>query len=86
MFLDESFSFFSFLPPTLSATSYFLGKKAIISLFCVILQMNIYFCGSIRGGRQDVAIYQQIVTCLKTYGQVLTEHVAFPELEICELK
>lgn len=46
--------------------------------------MNIYFCGSIRGGRQDVAIYQQIVTCLKTYGQVLTEHVAFPELEISE--
>ena len=46
--------------------------------------MNIYFCGSIRGGRQDVAIYQQIVTFLKTYGRVLTEHVAFPELEICE--
>ena len=47
--------------------------------------MNIYFCGSIRGGRQDLAIYQQIVTCLKTYGRVLTEHVAFPELEMCEL-
>lgn len=46
--------------------------------------MNIYFCGSIRGGRQDVAIYQQIVSCLKNYGRVLTEHVAFPELEICE--
>ncbi|CAF0965571.1 unnamed protein product [Adineta ricciae] len=46
--------------------------------------MNIYFCGSIRGGRQDVAIYQQIVTCLKTYGRVLTEHVAFPELELLE--
>lgn len=44
--------------------------------------MNIYFCGSIRGGRQDVAIYQQIVTYLKNYGRVLTEHVAFPELEI----
>jgi hypothetical protein len=48
--------------------------------------MNIYFCGSIRGGRQDVAIYQQIVGCLKTYGTVLTEHVAFPELELCEFK
>ncbi|CAF4845058.1 unnamed protein product, partial [Rotaria sp. Silwood1] len=46
--------------------------------------MNIYFCGSIRGGRQDVAIYQQIVACLKSYGRVLTEHVAFPELEIIE--
>lgn len=48
--------------------------------------MNIYFCGSIRGGRQDVGIYQQIVSCLKGYGNVLTEHVAFPELEICELQ
>ncbi len=48
--------------------------------------MNIYFCGSIRGGRQDVAIYQQIVGCLKTYGTVLTEHVAFPELEICKFQ
>jgi len=47
--------------------------------------MNIYFCGSIRGGRQDVAIYQQIVTYLKNYGRVLTEHVAFPELEIPEI-
>ena len=47
-----------------------------------VLQMNIYFCGSIRGGRQDVAIYQQIVTCLKPFGKVLTEHVAFPELEL----
>ena len=31
-----------------------------------------------------MAIYQQIVTCLKTYGVVLTEHVAFPELELCQ--
>lgn len=48
--------------------------------------MNIYFCGSIRGGRQDVAIYQQIVTCLKPFGRVLTEHVAFPELELGKTK
>jgi len=51
-------------------------------LFFFCSKMNIYFCGSIRGGRQDVAIYQQIVTYLKNYGRVLTEHVAFPELEI----
>ncbi|KAK2852894.1 hypothetical protein Q7C36_008095 [Tachysurus vachellii] len=34
--------------------------------------MNIYFCGSIRGGRQDVKIYQKIVQKLQTYGQVLS--------------
>ncbi|XP_062851087.1 5-hydroxymethyl-dUMP N-hydrolase [Trichomycterus rosablanca] len=38
--------------------------------------MNIYFCGSIRGGRQDVMIYQRIVKKLQTYGKVLTEHVS----------
>ncbi|XP_036403340.1 2'-deoxynucleoside 5'-phosphate N-hydrolase 1 [Megalops cyprinoides] len=38
--------------------------------------MRIYFCGSIRGGRQDVVIYQRIVQKLQTYGKVLTEHVS----------
>ncbi|KAB5581943.1 hypothetical protein PHYPO_G00181440 [Pangasianodon hypophthalmus] len=34
--------------------------------------MNIYFCGSIRGGRQDVKIYPKIVKKLQTFGQVLS--------------
>ncbi|XP_043110457.1 2'-deoxynucleoside 5'-phosphate N-hydrolase 1-like [Puntigrus tetrazona] len=38
--------------------------------------MNIYFCGSIRGGRQDVNVYQRIVKKLQRYGTVLTEHVS----------
>ncbi|KAJ8248490.1 hypothetical protein GJAV_G00242590 [Gymnothorax javanicus] len=38
--------------------------------------MLIYFCGSIRGGRQDVNIYERIVRKLLTYGKVLTEHVS----------
>ncbi|XP_048864641.1 2'-deoxynucleoside 5'-phosphate N-hydrolase 1 [Brienomyrus brachyistius] len=38
--------------------------------------MRIYFCGSIRGGRQDIDIYQRIVHKLQSYGQVLTEHVS----------
>uniref|UniRef100_A0A672NEP6 2'-deoxynucleoside 5'-phosphate N-hydrolase 1 n=1 Tax=Sinocyclocheilus grahami TaxID=75366 RepID=A0A672NEP6_SINGR len=38
--------------------------------------MNIYFCGSIRGGRQDVSVYQRIVKKLQQYGTVLTEHVS----------
>lgn len=38
--------------------------------------MKIYFCGSISGGRDNSDIYYDIVKHLKTYGQVLTEHVA----------
>jgi nucleoside 2-deoxyribosyltransferase len=38
-------------------------------------EMNIYFAGSIRGGRDDAALYRQIITLLMEYGAVLTEHV-----------
>ena len=37
--------------------------------------LNIYFAGSIRGGRDDTALYLQIINELKSYGKVLTEHV-----------
>ena len=37
--------------------------------------MNIYFCGSIRGGREDVSLYHEMIERLKKYGTVLTEHV-----------
>ena len=37
--------------------------------------MKIYFAGSIRGGREDVALYLEIITYLKNFGEVLTEHV-----------
>ena len=42
--------------------------------------MKIYFAGSIRGGRQDAEIYQQIIEYLKTFGEVLTEHIGDPKL------
>lgn len=42
--------------------------------------MNIYFAGSIRGGRADAALYQDIIAYLSTWGTVLTEHVGDPEL------
>ena len=42
--------------------------------------MKIYFAGSIRGGRQDAALYEQIIQYLKTFGEVLTEHVGDPAL------
>jgi 2'-deoxynucleoside 5'-phosphate N-hydrolase len=37
--------------------------------------MTIYFAGSIRGGRDDRAIYQEIIRLLLDYGTVVTEHV-----------
>ena len=37
--------------------------------------MKIYFAGSIRGGRENVETYKQIIHHLKRYGDVLTEHV-----------
>ena len=36
---------------------------------------NIYFAGSIRGGRGDAALYKQIIDELRNYGAVLTEHI-----------
>lgn len=42
--------------------------------------MNIYFCGSIRGGREDVGLYHEMIVFLKKYGCVLTEHVGDPTL------
>mgnify|MGYP006302415269 FL=1 len=41
--------------------------------------MNIYFAGAIRGGRQDAARYRQIISLLKEYGDVLTEHVGYED-------
>jgi 2'-deoxynucleoside 5'-phosphate N-hydrolase len=42
--------------------------------------MKIYFAGAIRGGREDVALYFEIIERLGAYGQVLTEHIGNPEL------
>jgi nucleoside 2-deoxyribosyltransferase len=38
--------------------------------------MKIYFAASIRGGRDDQGLYLEIVSLLKDYGEVLTEHIA----------
>lgn len=37
--------------------------------------MKIYFAGSIRGGRDDVDLYKQLIEYLSKYGEVLTEHI-----------
>lgn len=42
--------------------------------------MNIYFCGSIRGGRDLAADYEKMIALLGNYGKVLTEHLGSNEL------
>jgi hypothetical protein len=42
--------------------------------------MNIYFAGSIRGGRDDLHLYQNIIQELGKYGTVLTEHIGHMDL------
>ena len=47
--------------------------------------MKLYFAGSIRGGRDDAALYARLIAHLKERHTVLTEHVgapsAFPTVE-----
>lgn len=42
--------------------------------------MDIYFSGSIAGGREKVEDYAKIVEILKEYGNVLTTHIADTKL------
>jgi len=58
-------------------------KQNVASVIFLIIfkkKMKIYFAGSIRGGREDAALYLQIIEYLKTFGEVLTEHVGDPNL------
>ena len=41
--------------------------------------MKIYFCGSIRGGRDLADIYARMISMLGSYGMVLTEHLGSDE-------
>jgi len=45
------------------------------------VMVDIYFAGSIRGGRKDRDAYRRIIEHLKTKGKVLTEHVAAETIE-----
>lgn len=47
---------------------------------------TIYIAGRITGGRKYADLYLRIVEQLKTYGKVLTEHVANPTVEAGEIK
>jgi len=41
--------------------------------------MNIYFCGSIRGGRHLAKTYAEMIALLGEYGKVMTEHLGSDE-------
>ncbi len=42
--------------------------------------MKIYFAGAIRAGRNDAAVYAALIKFLKSFGEVLTEHVGNTDL------
>ncbi len=42
--------------------------------------MKIYFAGSIRAGRGDAPVYGAMIKWLRSFGEVLTEHVGNPAL------
>lgn len=44
--------------------------------------MKIYFSASIRGGRDDVKTYKQLIDFLKQDNQVLTEHIGDSSLSV----
>jgi len=43
--------------------------------------IKIYFCGSIRGGRSDRELYEELISFLKSFGTVLTEHIAEEKIQ-----
>ena len=46
--------------------------------------MKIYFAGSIRGGRGEEKVYLKIIDYLGDFGEVLTEHVGYKDVEKSE--
>jgi len=42
--------------------------------------MKIYFCASIRGGRQLALTYEKLIGMLQNHGEVLTEHLGSNEV------
>ena len=48
--------------------------------------MKIYFAGSIRGGRDEEKVYLKIIDYLSSFGEVLTEHVGYKNIDKKEQK
>ena len=48
------------------------------------MDKKIYFTGSIRGGRNDALLYQELIEYIQKSDQVLTEHIGTVELSMHE--
>lgn len=49
-----------------------------------VMNLKIYFCGSIRGGYQDAKLYQRIIQFMKQDNCALTEHIGSPNIRQLE--
>jgi len=58
-----------------------LAVEGVLFFDAIIAPMQIYFSGAIAGGRDNLPIYQHIVSRLKALGHTIpTEHVADPNV------
>ncbi len=48
------------------------------------MNRKIYFSGSIRGGRNDAALYEELIRHIQKTNTVLTEHIGSAQLDILE--
>ena len=48
------------------------------------MNRKIYFAGSIRGGREDAALYHELIEWMKESDTVLTEHIGDLSLSLLE--
>ncbi len=46
------------------------------------MNKKIYFAGSIRGGREDAAVYKRIIDYINATDVVLTEHIGLGSLSV----
>ena len=46
------------------------------------MEKKVYFAGSIRGGREDTAVYKRIIDYINATDTVLTEHIGLGNLSV----
>ena len=46
------------------------------------MEKKVYFAGSIRGGREDAAVYKRIIDYINATDTVLTEHIGLGHLSV----
>ena len=46
------------------------------------MNKKVYFAGSIRGGREDAAVYKRIIDYINATDTVLTEHIGLGSLSV----